>query len=397
LIWLITSHLTTRLMHLFGSREILDLELEGISILDRTGLRRRLGGLIFTAGSLMLAVVSVIEVSPNLFPGAFPQARADFVPVVIFFVCGLILLSQTHLFNLWSRWYLNRIQASPGIWGRWIMLSLLLIAGSALIASLLPTGYSMGLMRSLQIAIGYLLYILAFLQFIISAPFFLLINFLANLFGQPPPVTPPEATPPPAPMAPPGETFSNPLWVELLRSIFFWTVFFTVIFFAFRYYFRQSEEVVEILRKQPYLHWLFRLLSWLKSIFSRSKELTRAWSALSQRRAKKARDEIAVLLPAAIPAIEKLPPRQRIRLIYLLMAEWLVARGYPRKKFQTPAEYARQLTEAFPAAAEEIRQLTHLFILSRYSQSPLTLAQAKTARKYWNALQKIISSSQGVD
>lgn len=386
-IWILTSHITDYLLNLFSSREQLDIEMEGLVLIDRPKLRRGLSGLIFFIGGVMLAIMTLFEFQSKLFPVNDGSVNIPFGVVLLFFICGLFLLSQTQLYILWSRWYKRQIPTSPKIWTRWIGLSVMLIAAGALIASLLPTDYSMGLLQILQSVFGYLLYLLAFLQYLLFLPFLSLLRWFANLFNSQPLDLKPPVNPLPQPMAPIGEPLSQPVWMELLRSIFFWTIFFTVIFFGFRHYFQQNKEIIETLRKQPYLQWIFQFIGWLRSLFKQVTKWTETVITKTQRGIRKTHIHISARLPKVMPVFAKLPPRIRIRLIYLLMTEWIGAQGFPRHSNQTPGEYANHLIANFPELCEDIHQITDLFISSRYSQAQITAAQARTVHKSWKSLQ----------
>jgi len=393
LIWILTSRMTDRLLQLFSSREQLDIEREGLSPIDRQKLRRGFGSLIFITGGFMLAILTLIEINPDVFTDNNRTVEIPFGVVLLFFIGGFILLSQTQLFILWTRWYKHQIPSQPGIWMRWIALSILIITIAALAAEMLPTEYSMGLLQTLQTLFSYVWFFLAQLLYLLFTPFVLLLNSIAKLMDQQAAGIENPVNPPLLPTMPRGEAFTQPVWIDLLRSIFFWTVFLSIIFFAFRHYFHQNKEVVEVLSRQPYLNWLLKFINWIKSFYKRTKSWTGEVITQTQRRLRKNHIEITHRLPAMSLVRAKLPPRQKVRWIYLMMTEWIAARGFPRLDYQTPSEFAAQIIASFPEAAIEIDNITASFISARYSLAPISAEQAKSVHRSWKKLQAALSET----
>ena len=179
----------------------------------------------------------------------------------------------------------------------------------------------------------------------------------------------------------------------MLRSLLFWTAFFTLIFIAFRVYFRQNKEAIDTLRKQPFLKWIFQFWDWLNSLLTRTRAWTQKTVAAGRASLIKSRRKIIIRLPQLAPVLEKLPPRQKIRLTYLIMTEWIASLGYPRQKQDTPAEYAQKLIDIYPNSSDDIQQLTGLFVAARYSPQPVTPLQADTAMSRWKSLQAALQSN----
>jgi hypothetical protein len=74
-------------------------------------------------------------------------------------------------------------------------------------------------------------------------------------------------------------------------------------------------------------------------------------------------------------------PRLIIRRAYQALLAWTRAFGLPRRHAgQTPAAYARTLSEYFPERASAVERLTSLYARARYAGQPPTLAEARLAQ-----------------
>jgi hypothetical protein len=88
--------------------------------------------------------------------------------LLLYFLLGFWLLSQARLAAMRVRWLSDGVSAAPAITRTWHRTSLLVLAGVALVASLLPIGGTLAIAHVLQAIIGF---------------FFLLLNLLLALFA----------------------------------------------------------------------------------------------------------------------------------------------------------------------------------------------------------------------
>lgn len=363
------------------------LERQGVAVKNRENIRKSLMAHIFGYGAVLLAVTAFLNLDIGLLP---QQARGVGVTInslvfVLYFVLGLILLAQTQFSVLQARWFMHDIPSSPVVLSRWLQYSILLVLVIALIVILLPTGYVIGLFEVLQVVLSMIVFIGLVLQFLILTPLLLLLAWLMRLLGfddslRIPPPPPPQPPPPPA-------ASQEQSWFELLRSILFWILFAAVIFFSFRYYFRQQGGLFAGLAKTAPGRWLTAIFRWLLGTTGAMRQRVRQTlrAGIDQVRLAGARTI------AAIPGRDvftRLPPRQQVLLTYLSMLLWFGQNGVERKHSSTPQEYARQLAAIMPDSHPDIDGITHLFVEARYSPHPITREQGSEARSYWERIRQ---------
>ncbi|NIO71261.1 MAG: hypothetical protein GTN71_20060, partial [Anaerolineae bacterium] len=117
--------------------------------------------------------------------------------------------------------------------GRWARYSLAFIGLAALLAFLLPTGYTVGLLDTVGTIVYFLGYILTLLAMILLFILSLLLMPCAMLFGR-------ERPTPPQPRLPllqlPQQELGGPggAWFEILRSLLFWAAALGMVFYVVR-------------------------------------------------------------------------------------------------------------------------------------------------------------------
>ena len=146
--------------------------------------------------------------------------------------------------------------------GRWISYTLLMLVAAVLVAIVLPTQYSLGLLGTL----GYLLSgLIQIIQAIIYFIAFLIVSFLSLFFpnieeGGPLTKTLPRPTTPlGAPDYPP------PSLSEFVQSLIFWAVFFIIVGYVLAQFLRRHPEIVEALKHIPGMTMLVRLWQRLRT------------------------------------------------------------------------------------------------------------------------------------
>src|SRR6185369_10880959 len=66
--------------------------------------------------------------------------------VLLYFVLGLVLLSQVHYERLAARWEAQGVRIPSELAGRWLRYTVTLVAVAGLLAFALPTGYTAGVL-----------------------------------------------------------------------------------------------------------------------------------------------------------------------------------------------------------------------------------------------------------
>lgn len=330
--------------------------------------RESLAGRFFTGGVVILILSDLSRIGlAQLFKLERPPVPGLVLNVLIYFLLGLAMLGQAQYTTLHNRWQTRNIPIAGELPGRWLRYSLILIGLAALIAVLLPTGYTMGLLNTagglLDLVLSILLFVMRILLFIFLVPMWLLLYLLYLLIGRPPPIRPtvlslPETLPPAV-----GTRLS---WFELLRSLVFWAVALGMVYYVIRSYLRDHPEILRSLAGAGPIRVLLRLLAALW------RSLTGLAEAVGERIPRRLTSRLA-RGGLAVPGFRffrlgALSFRERVFYYYLSILKRAGQLGYPRHHSQTPHEYDVVLEPHLPQAQEEMALLTEAFVEARYSR-----------------------------
>jgi hypothetical protein len=386
LIWVFATQFMHVLLQLEESLEDLALESEGVAVKDRQIIRRDLESLVFRSGLLLLVIIAVIHMDLSFLHPSHVSLRTNVLLLLVYFLLGFVLMALSQYFILRGRWYLQKIPVSPGIAAQWASYSLLLLGASAILVLLLPTGYSAELFRSLQMGVLFLVGLVSYLLLLLAASFFLLLQFLSRSSAQMP-FRPAPLPPPPLLQATPEEP---DLLLQVLKSFLFWTFFFGLIFFSFRYYFSQRKNILDEWKEKSSTRWLAILIQWLLRRWQRLNRQVEAGVETGVRSLGMSAAGTRLHLPSVTGVVRGLPPRHQVLLTYASMLRWNEKMGFSRKDAQTPQEYARILTASIPSAAAEIDAITQRFVEARYTRHEILLADADQMREQWGRLKSRI-------
>ena len=219
IVWVASGRFADELVALEANERVLRQEMETGIYEDRGAIRKRLANLILIIGGGMVVLTALQHT--NLLENWFdqPLMRASVVNTIFYFILALVLLSLTNFNLVRASWFRDQIIVHKNIAGRWLLYSAVFILALALIARLLPTNYSIGLLTILNYLLFAVLALLNFLVTLLILPVVLLfgwlMSFLINQEG-------PETGAPLPPTMPESLVFSQnqPVpWVELIKSI----------------------------------------------------------------------------------------------------------------------------------------------------------------------------------
>jgi len=245
--------------------------------------RDRQGQLDLLAELFMWGGVFLIFAS-TLIHAFLSSIQALAVPILLYFALGVALLSQARFSVIDTSWRMQEIPADRAIGRRWLIWAVLLIAGVAVIALMLPTRYALGPIQAIWGAIGFLvravLAIFVLLYYLVASLFALL---LPNATPPERPQAPLQPIPPPEPM-PQGTAVP---WIEVLGSALFWLSVLGIVGYAI---YRFVADRLDLLEGDGEAResWWGRLLLWLQQLWGR----WRSWQQeaqvrLAQRRAER--------------------------------------------------------------------------------------------------------------
>jgi hypothetical protein len=345
-----------------------------------------LGGavLLIATGITRIGIAALLNLNRPPVPGLV-------LNVLVYFLLGLVMLGQVHFTWLRKQWQTQKIKVDNELASRWVRYSLAFIGLAALLAFLLPTGYTVGLLDAVSTILQILAYGITLLFTFLLYPFGWLAWLMARLFGdeQPPPQaeTLPLRLPQREPPAPGG---AAPDWLELLRSFLFWIAALGMLFYVIRSYLRDHPELLEALVTQRPIRALrdFLIALWrrLAGWAEAAKEHIPQGPSLRRARPRLSRQ------PFRLFRLGGLSPRERILYYYLSVVEWARRQGYPRRSSETPYEYDATLGPKLPEAQQELTSLTQVFVEARYSRQTFDREQDRRVRIIWKRVRAALQA-----
>jgi hypothetical protein len=314
---------------------------------------------------------------------------------LIYFVLGLLLVSQARLSALATMWHTRQTQVAAGLGKRWARYGLVFLGLLGALALLLPTGYSLTLLDATRLA---LIFLLNLIVQIFQVIWLLIVLGLSKLFPfepdlsfAPQPLIPPSAYPitPDRPLPP----FP---WLEILRSLLFWWVFIFGIVYIARSYLNDHPELLDSLKRITPLWWVIGLVA---TVVVWTVELVRMLFKLAPP---------PVEPPAAAPFIEparrhwhrtrlkRLTGRELVFYYYFDILHRAGRRGAARQRAETPLEYESRLGQLLPSKIGEIRLLTDAFLQARYSRIRPAADQLTALKTVWQQIQTALAEPETI-
>jgi hypothetical protein len=343
----------------------------------------KLTGRFFWGGTALLVVAGITRIGiAALLDLSRPSVPGLVLNVLVYFLLGLVMLGQVQFTRLHTQWQAQRIKIADELASRWVRYSLVLIGLAALVAFVLPTGYTVGLLDAVAAIIYVLSYVVTLLGMILSFLLGLLLAPLAMLFGIKrfehrralPPLELPR-------QQPGGPGIATPGWFEILRSLLFWAATLGMIFYVIRSYLRDRPELLQALASLGPIRALRDLLIalWRRLVGLAEAVNERIPQQLSLRRGRKGPSETSF----RFFRLGALSPRERVLYYYLSILRRAGQQGFPRRRAQTPHEYNGTLRPHLPEAQQEMNRLTQDFVEARYSKHPVDREREKQVRTRW--------------
>jgi hypothetical protein len=349
-----------------------------------------LTGRFFWGGAVLLIATGIARIGiAALLNLSRPPVPGLVLNVLVYFLLGLVMLGQVHFTRLHQQWQVQEIKVAAELPGRWARYSLAFIGLAAILAFVLPTGYTVGLLDTVGTIVYFLGYILALLVMILLFIFSLLLMPCAMLFGRERP-TPPQPRLPL--LQPPQQELGGPggAWFEILRSLLFWAAALGMVFYVVRSYLRDRPELLEALTTLKPIRALrdFLLALWRRLVGLAEAASERIPRRLSLLRARQGLSEV----PFRFFRLGALSPRERILYYYLSILRRADQQGFPRQRTQTPYEYQGTLNPHLPQAQQEMTLLTQAFVEARYSRRTFDREQARRVRLDWQRVRAALQA-----
>ena len=363
----------------------------------------------WVGGGLVLVLLAAGQQLGQPGKGLFALTRQNIAfgviaAIVIYFLAGLILISQGQLAVLRSRWTMDRVPNSQNIMRNWPIYVLAVIVVVGLVSALMPFGGTFRLAQIISAILGFI-YLAAFTFIrILAVIFFLFLSLFSGGEEQeaPPPPPPPAefAPPPPPPASPPG--------FEYFGSAIFWIITALLLGYAAYIYFSgrgvQFGRVIWFLRmlKERWLAiwgayhtWQTeRIAALTNSSGNGSSETRRSFWSRFQR--------------------TKLDPTAQVRYFYLTLLERAGQSGIPRSEAETPYQYETRLVRALNESVKQekedeelvvdkepepdidrdmdrdMEQLTAAFVKARYTSTAIAGDDLPHLQQLWERLLAIL-------
>jgi hypothetical protein len=324
--------------------------------------------------------------------GLAPLPAALGWEVPVYFLCALILLTIARLLLLRADWAWERTPIRPGLSRHWMMYSLAFLSVIILLAAILPTDITGGLLASLQAVlrgIGEIFLIIGGLIYaFIVMPLFGLLGRVFSLSSTSEKVVP--ATPELPDLAPAGQPPIDWSWLPALRELLLWIVIIAVLIFVFRELLRGRPVLFRGLLRFPAGRWLVRF--W-QTLWRRMGGFPHGILSAARRAFQNAGMSVAVRtgrMDLSFLRLRDLNDQARIRFYFLALIRRGTERGFPRKPSQTPREYTEGLEEANPPICGELQELVLAFEDARYSGHPPEHGRARRVQQVWDLIRSQI-------
>jgi hypothetical protein len=358
---------------------------------------------MFVGGGFVLLILTGFAVIPasNLTDPDRADVNVVIPAVLVYYLLGLILASQSSLDRLRTDWLRSGAEVQMGLARRWLAYGAALIGLALVLALLLPRSTAFEDVGTVPV-LGILLWPMqmAFLAFnwlishvaaVLFAPFGLLFGAAAPAGGgggipleQP--------TPQPLPVEPSGGGFPSPL-SRIVWGLLLYVLPAALALYAAWNTWRKRRAIIRgasgfardlwLLLKGGVLDLLAML--WRLFSFGSPRLLRLAPEAIRQRWRR--RPSLGSS-PAGMGwmRLRGLGPRAMIHYFYTSTAQRAEGLGWARRRGQTPYEYSRDLAARLPDQAPELEQLTEAFVRARYSRRPVEESEARRARTPWQRL-----------
>jgi hypothetical protein len=405
LVWGLVGMITELMDEMGLDTALINREVLSAAVRDQGPPRQRLMAAVFGLGAMLMFLTALSRIDLRAFFANQGIVQANLSSLagggggtLSYFIFGLALLSQAHYITLNTRWFLQRVPVSRKIASRWILYSLGFLFLIVLVASILPTNYSLGLLSVLGYLLDIFIVILSLIVWTFFAVFSFLIGLLYALLGLGGPVPNSNVMPPQTFVAPPStpvEPGSPFPWLDLLKSLAFWIVFLAVVGYSLAQYLRQHEEVLAGLQKIPGWKIISAFWHWITGLFGGLSR--RAASAIKAGRARLRQQGNSPGFSGfrRLTGFQRLSSRQKVFFYYHALLRRGDETGLRRKESQTPKEYAVTLERSLPTVESEINALTDAFSEARYSHHAVETDDVGHVKAYWEHIRRVFRGRRG--
>ncbi len=341
-----------------------------------------LTGRFFAVGTVLLVVSGLARISlREILDLQRAPVGGLVLNVLIYFVLGLVLLGRVRLAQLAARWQAQGVRMPPELPGRWVRYTLAFISLAALLAFLLPTGYTSGALGAIGDGFMLILTVLWLLAVSVLGLLLLPLAWIMSRIMGPSTIAPIERAQ--QALLPPTDPAQVGSWLEVLRPFVIWTLVVGMVLYVLINYLRERPELLQALRRLAALRALGRLWAALRHRLSGLAAAAEKYSPLAWLRERLAR---TVTPRRGSFRLGGAAPREQVLYYYLSLVRRAGELGLQRRPAQTPREYQPTLAGELPEVEPELAQLTDAFIEARYSPHAVDPRTPQRMRALWARL-----------
>jgi hypothetical protein len=315
---------------------------------------------------------------------------AVFFNVMIYFILGLILLSQTQLNIHLTGWKFQKVEVSDNVVKNWAGYGMIVLFAVGAVVYFLPTSYTTGFLSSVKLVLQYGLKVFLILSHLIWAIILIPLKWFLALFPLENRAY--QKTPEDRHMLS-GEIDISAPDSDVIYSFIFWLVILSIVLYLLKIYFKDHPELLQWIRKvrvrYSWIEWIAKLWKWLKRGAHEFIEMIPRPVILYTKETDK-----KVVLKQRRFRLGKMTARQRIIYYYLQTLKSAEKAGFKRRNSQTPAELAPQLAEIIPDMNEEIDVLTAIFVRARYSRDNYRDNEVFIIKRIWKYVRSELRRSK---
>ncbi len=385
---------TTRYTHLLSVLNSYESDLEIVEFVqlraEREEARAAMVNLYLAVGLVLILLLTMIR-SDAAF---LERMRGELinhslslaiVPLVLYFVSGLVLLSLSRFAILRGGWLISKLPIQAEIGRNWFKYALIFFGLVSLFTLFLPTSYTSGFLATsyqiLQWIVEFAMFILGLIIFPFVWLYSLIMSLLPESNNEPPTAEIPKFE---APEQVQTTTTVMSGWFEMLQHIFFWVLLIVVLFLVIRHYVKENKTFFEKMAVITWVkNWMKGFWSWIKK--SGQNILDRFPQSLKQSSQEQA--EKTSLFDWFSTKMRGNTPRERIIERYLSFLNQSTRLGVKKKPSSTPDQFAKQVNPTLTEESQsDLAEITAGFIRARYSAAEIKQDEVDRLEPLWKRI-----------
>jgi hypothetical protein len=360
---------------------------------------QRITSRFFVGGAVMLVAAGLSRIgdTSELLNLRRPSVGGLVLNVLVYFLLGLVMLSQTRFVELRKRWQGQDVHVADQLAARWVRYSLSFIGLAALLAFVLPTGFTLRPLtvigQALNLIASVVFYAGSLILFLLLLPFSWLLWLFSGLSGaeesrfepNPPSFEPQQ------PLSEGGATMN---WLVIL--VFAAIALATGAYVIRSYLSHRLELRATIVTLRP--------IQMLRRLWAALWRSLGTWGAHLR---GAVRENLPRLIPGRSPRdkplrlpfrffrLGALSSRERVLYYYLSVLRRAGRQGFSRRGHQTPHEYYETMEPHLPQVQQDMGALTEAFVEARYSQHEVGVGQEQRVRGNWERVKAALRALKG--